>query len=124
EILVLCRLGNAEKDGDGRRLSARKRQRNCVEMSEGVLVAVRHAAGEERAGRVHPDLALDEQLPISIDLHAARDQLFVMERLDELQARDSLGRGRIRLTVLEEAAAETGDDRRDFDIEDRGVAGL
>jgi hypothetical protein len=124
EILVLCGLGDAEKDGDGRRLSARKRQRNCVEMSEGVLVAVRHARGEERARRVHPDLALDEQLPIGIDLHAARDQLFVMERLDELQCRDSLGRGRIRPAVHEEAAAETRDDRRDFDIEDRGVTGL
>src|SRR5262249_4331016 len=111
-------------DGDGRRLSARKRQRNCVEVREGVLVAARHAAGEERARRVHPDLALDEQLPIRIDLHAARNQLFVMERLDELECRDRLRGGRIRLAVLEEAAAEAGDDRRDLDIEYRGVAGL
>src|SRR5262249_37359219 len=104
--------------------AARKWQRNCVQICKGLLIAIGNAAGKKTACSIHADLSLDEHLPICVDLHPARYQLLIIDRLDELQRSDSLGSRRIRDAAFEEASAEADYNWHDLNVEDRSVAWL
>src|SRR5215510_11128171 len=62
----------------------------------------------ERTAGVHADFSLGEEIAVGGRIHAARYELLVVHRLDELQSSYGFGCIRARLPVPEEAAASPG----------------